>query len=320
MIRAALIAAVALVAAALVLSGSIGSEADSGADATAPGDDSSVSSSPDQVRVPDLRGLTVAEANRQLRRAGLRPERGTVLSRRPGGGPLLRRGGRASRKVTAQFPAPRSPALKKSNVALATAGGAGALKPEALEEVLWRTTSFGRGVLTLGGFGSPASGDRFCGVVDHATVAGTGQERLLRLWIVRFAVDPRARKRCAPPALARLAPGPDWNRRTVGWPTPLEKIRPGLPDASPVPFERAVLQPDRRRVLVTYWHGACDALTAARTKFGANRRRVRITLLFGRTVPAERACPAIAIGGASLIRLPRPVRPGTRFVPDRSGR
>ena len=282
------------------------------------GPDSPVSSTPDQVRVPDLRGMTVAAAKRRLRSVGLKAEPGTVLSRQPGTGALLKRGSRAGRKVTAQSPPPRSYAIDSTRVALGTAGGNGALKVAGLEEVLWRSTSFARGILSLGGFDSVPAGGGLCGVVDHATIRGSGAQRLLKVWVVRFEIDPRLRMRCIPPARARLKPEGNWNRRTVGWPSPLDEIRPGLPDANPIPFQRAVLQPDRRRVLVTYWHGACDALTRTETKFSANGRRAHLTLLFGRTVPADRACPAIAIGGASLIRLPRQVNPGTRFIPVRN--
>lgn len=315
----ALAVAATVGAVAMLSSSGAASPPDSADTAVTPGGpDSPVSSSPDQVRVPDLRGLTVEAAQRKLRKAGLRVEPGTVLSRRPGTGALLRRGNRANRTVTAQSPPPRSYAIDNTRVALGTAGGTGALKVAGLEEVLWRSTSFAGGVLSLGGFDSVPSGGSLCGVVDHATISGSGPQRTLRVWVVRFEIDPRLRMRCIPPARARLVPEGGWNRRTVGWPSPLDTIRPGLPDANPIPFERAVLQPDRRRVVVTYWHGACDALTKTQTKFTGNGRRARITLLFGRTVPADRACPAIALSGASLIRLPRRVKPGTRFIPVRS--
>lgn len=278
--------------------------------------DQSVSSRSNQVKLPDLTGMTVAKAERRLRRLGLRPEAGTILTNPASrGSNLMRKTGRRSRTVTAQSPAAGWYAAKGDEVALGTAGGSGPMRVAALAEVNWRRVSFSRGVLTLKGLSAMPLGNGFCGVADHASVVGKGKTRRLRLWVARFKIPPWVR--CMPLRRARMVPGRGWNRRTVGWPAPLEKARPGLPGVFAVPFERAVLQPDGRQLLVTYWHGACDALRGARFRRLTAARRIQVKLLFGRTGPADAACPAIAVSGATVLRLPWRAGPRTRFAAAR---
>lgn len=280
--------------------------------------DRSVSSGPDQVRIPDLRGLSVAKAEARLRRLGLRPERGAILTRQ-GKTEVLSRGSRDERIVRSHQPGPNTFAIQGTPVTLGTEGGQGLMRVRELVEVTWRRTAYRRGLLTLSGLGAggiaPVGGVG-CGVVDHASIEGAGRQRILRVWVANFRPNPRVRtQRCAPPRRAQLRPGSNWNKRTIAWPTRLTPVRPGLPDATRVPFQQAVLQPDRRHLVVSYWHGACDALTGSRVKLRG--RRARVSLRIGRTGPPERACPAIALSDASVIRLPRRLPANTRFIPSR---
>ncbi|WP_040601029.1 hypothetical protein, partial [Patulibacter medicamentivorans] len=203
---------------------------------------------------------------------------------------------RGARRVTLQSPAAGSGASQGDVVAVATTPGLG--RGATLEPLSWQAMRFARGRLTLGGLRSdPVGAPAGCASADHAVVGGGGRQRTVRLWAV---VSPDVR--CLWASEAVLAPGHGWSRRTIAWSAPLDRARPTLPRQRTIRIERGVLQPDRRHAVVSYWHGACDAL--ASTSATLDGRRVRVTVRLGDTVPPETACAAIAVQGQALVTLP----------------
>jgi hypothetical protein len=81
----------------------------------------------------------------------------------------------------------------------------------------------------------------------------------------------------------------------------------------------AVLQPDRRTIVVGYRFGGCSELASA----GARRRGSLVTV--SAVIGVEKhlgqtACPANLAYGATLVRLPEPAPAGTTVTVARCGR
>ncbi|MCK9250257.1 MAG: hypothetical protein M0P31_14930 [Solirubrobacteraceae bacterium] len=186
-------------------------------------------------------------------------------------------------------------------------GGSGASR---LRAVGWGRVAFRRGRLTLSRLGGPMShgGGVGCDAIDHATVSGRGRIRRLTLWTVT-----RPTVRCLRATdRVRLVPVGGWTTRTVGWPTPIEPVTPGLRSPRPVGFSGAVLQPDRRTIVVPYGRGACEGVTSAAATLDG--RTATIDLRIGATVPPDRACIAILVMGTTMVRLPARAPAGVRIV------
>ncbi|WP_320672757.1 PASTA domain-containing protein [Patulibacter defluvii] len=272
--------------------------------AAAPGPDSPATQ---PLKVPSVTGLTVAAAERRLRQAGLGIERGTLLTATERD-PALRRRGRGARRVTLQAPVAGTGAARGEPVALATVRGLG---PGAtLERASWGAMGFARGRLTLGALTAPGPSGASCARADHAALSGRGRRRTIALWVINAP-----RVRCLRPTDATLVPGRGWSRRTVAWSGPLDRPRPALPRQRSAPVEGGVVQPDRRHVVVRYWHGACDAL--ASTSARIEGRRIAVDVRLGETVPPETACIALAVRGDALVTLPRRAPAGATVAATR---
>lgn len=272
--------------------------------AAAPGPDAPATQ---PLKVPSVTGLTVAAAERRLRQAGLGIERGTLLTATDRD-PVLRRRGRGARRVTLQAPAAGTGAARGELVALATVRGLG---PGAtLERTSWGAMRFAHGRLTLGALTAPSPAGVSCARPDHASLSGRGRRRTIALWTI---TAPSVR--CLRPTEATLAPGRGWSKRTIAWSGPLDRPRPTLPRQRSAPIEGGVVQPDRRHAVVSYWHGACDALASASARIEGQRIVVDVRL--GETVPPETACVALAVRGDALVTLPRRASAGATVAATR---
>ncbi|MBE2317129.1 PASTA domain-containing protein [Solirubrobacter sp. CPCC 204708] len=244
---------------------------------------------PPSVHVPDLRGLTVAEASAQLRTAGLRPESGLRLEWRDG-----RFRPAAAGRVASQSIKPGARVSRGVTVTVGTTG------PKLDVETFGRI-GFERGRIALGDL------SRACVRYDHATIGPTRNgARPITLWGMRV-------KGCAPARRVELQPPAGWTIHTNAVPV----VAPSRPDpkrtADPrrAPREGMMLMPDRRSVLVQFSRDACHGVMKASVTVRSRTITPRVTL--GARPGYKGVCIARLDHDSVLIRLPRPAPLGVKF-------
>ncbi len=254
----------------------------------------------DQVRVPGLKGKTVAEAYTALERAGLEPagqrfEVRAVKSRRVEFGPA------GSERVTSQSALPGASRPRGSIIAVGTR-----TRGRLMANVPWSRIAYDRRRLVL-----RARSVIGCFAFDHVSLGPQiNGARLVTVWGV---IDHHA---CGkhPPTTYVVHAGSAWTRASVGTPS-----IPALTDATWNVNPRAldvdaILMPDRRTVFALYMRSICERVSSASATVDGSTVAVRI--FAGRPAGAEPvgACPTIGIVEGVLIRLPAAAPLGATFV------
>jgi PASTA domain-containing protein len=244
--------------------------------------------------VPDVRGMTVPAAQRELAEAGLRSALGTTLVQGADG--VFAPGAQGTR-VTRQLVALGKTVRQGDVVGLDTDRRTG------LRGTFWERLSYRGGRVTI-------SGLRSCIAPEHVELRpAIGGVRIVEV------LGRRAPGAC--PERVVLDPGRGWSAATVAAPRPPTVPEPARDeqrrDARII--SRALL-PDRRTVLVQYETGGCHELAVARA--GLAGRTVRLTILEG-SDGSEEVCFMVAWIGVALVRLPAPAPPGVEFVHTRCG-
>lgn len=269
------------------------------------------------VHAPSVHGMPVRAARLRVAAERFRVEEGRrfgVVARRADVVELAPDEG-LDRPVTSQDPQRPQPTSPGTTVALGTAtvppdGG----RRPGLQAVGWDGVRFADGVLELRGVRWAGA----CGRVDHVQLGPPGgATRFARVWAqVRYGEGLTGCERA--PRVLRLRPGADWTRGTVVWNADLERPRDDLRGVRRTRFAGAVVQPDRRTVMVRYQYGGCERLAGASIAVAGRRAAVDVRIGTAPppagTSPDEVVCPAILNGGTTVVRLDRDLPAGTRFV------
>lgn len=172
-----------------------------------------------------------------------------------------------------------------------------------LTTVEWRTVRFTSGTLTLDRLipGNACRIDR----VDLGPV--DGDLRRVTVW-APFDDGPCARK---PRAI--VLDVPSWTTDTVAAPSELDLPDPRATNQRKLTGTEgsAVLQPDRRSIIVGYTHGGCHRLAEATATLEGSRIKVRVITA---SEPNHTVCPGVLRRGHTLIRLPSAAPPRARVT------
>ena len=266
-----------------------------------------------EVLVPRLVGRTRGEALARLREAGLRPAiysgairyepRGSGLERRL---TLSRAALAGPRRVTIQDGFPSRVRLPwASPVVFGTQPAPGryrflsALGGGELERLRSVEAGPGGHKLVLGLIRGA------CDPLDHVDVALRERWVLLMPFVIAGRSCGRRNRQSAELRLPEPLAGRPVVERAPNEPDP------SLVNQHPAPFDAVRPSPDGRTAVVFYTYGVCESLAGSRV--AEHRRTVEVTLLQGNHGSGQ-VCPAIALFGLTLVRLPSPL--GTRRIVD----
>jgi hypothetical protein len=256
-----------------------------------------------EVRVPNLVGLSLAQANARLQQDHLTPEIGDRLELTQSGRTPTFALSRRARHVTAQNVAAGTKVRRGTLIAVATRGPR--THTLAFDVVGWSSIAFAGGTLTLGGL--EKLGD--CVQYDHALLAPPDKTgaRLISVWVRDYgrrkpACDPR------PTAFALRAPA-GWTAATIGLGQEPDAPDPRFSRRQAIVKTSVMLEPDDQTIVARFGHGACDGVaSASATADGV------VKVVLGYPPDFDGNCTDQLLGGSVLIRLPAPVNPATRFT------
>jgi hypothetical protein len=177
---------------------------------------------------------------------------------------------------------------------------------DAHSRATWRKLRFVHGRLTLAGIGNVSSPTAPVCPVDHVSV-GPPQANHLRqvtVWAQLIA-------HCKAVAQTITLRPRGWSKDTIAAPGPLDIPDPRLTDQpllAAVPSS-AVLQADRRSIVVAYTLGGCHDL--ARTTATLTGKQVTVSVTDGvdPNLPDDIACAESLVTGYTLARLSTPAPP-----------
>lgn len=174
----------------------------------------------------------------------------------------------------------------------------------------WTAVRFSGGQLTLSGLGQLFEPQIKACAVDHVEV-GPLRDGFRRVTVL---AEPNYGQ-CQPgPDEVRLMP-PGWTRQTVATPSGLDVPDPRLTGEPLLAgYGHAVLQPDRRTIIVLYQVGGCHDL--ARVTATLKGKTATVTVIDGTQphYPDHTACTANLAYGQTYVRLPVAAPPGTTIV------
>ncbi|MBE2320777.1 hypothetical protein DVA67_032760 [Solirubrobacter sp. CPCC 204708] len=193
----------------------------------------------------------------------------------------------------------------------------GTKKPAAMElqPIPWHRIRFRDGSVTLS-LAPEAAPEQVPCSVNHVEVGpADGVLRRVTVWGKRL--NPPCPH--GPKQIELSVPG--WTRATIAAPDELD-----VPDASLTGSQQvvvvpgsAVLQPDRRSIVVGYTHSRCNALAKVTAK--QNGPAVRVVVTVGTEPnPASTTCLSPGLYGHTLVRLPTPAPPRATVTVVRCGR
>ncbi len=174
----------------------------------------------------------------------------------------------------------------------------------------WTAVRFSGGQLTLSGLGQLFEPQVKACAVDHVEV-GPLRDGFRRVTVL------------AEPNYGQCQPGPDkislrpsgWTRQTVATASGLDVPDPRLTSEPLLAgYSSAVLQPDRRTIIVRYGYGGCHRL--ARVAATLKSKTITVTVMDG-TEPHSAdgtACPEYLATGQTYVRLPAAVPAGTKII------
>jgi hypothetical protein len=163
---------------------------------------------------------------------------------------------------------------------------------DGLSEIGWREVQFADGKLRLGGFAS-------CLLVDHVQIGPSdGNYRRVTVWGKRAESIGRCTREVS------VQVGADWTQDTIAAPARITVPDPRRTEAQTTKgvAGTAVLQPDRRTVLISYGHGGCSAPAKADARLTGTTIAVAVTL--GGDPAYDGACSEALFGGVTMARLP----------------
>jgi hypothetical protein len=172
-------------------------------------------------------------------------------------------------------------------------------EPRTLMNADWREISFQDGRVTLHGLTQDHGWQLVCARVDHVEIGPTDAN--LRRVTVKTEY-PQAN--CDEPQDVVLVPGPSWRQSTVATPGELDVPNPRLTDHRKLAGRSAVLQPDRRSLVVAYWFGGCSDLATAAATLRGREILVRVEIGVERDLPDDMGCSGDLRFGQTLVRLP----------------
>jgi hypothetical protein len=193
-------------------------------------------------------------------------------------------------------------------------------RANALRPVGWQHVAFEGGRLTLSNLTNRVWSDvAFCGRVVLVQVGPPqGNFRRVTAWADPHAV---AIKACRGAHRAIELSPRGWTQATIAAPSSLDipdrRLRTH-PEGSAL-AHTAVLQPDRRTIVVGYEYGGCSDLAGASARQDGTRVTVSVRIGVDPDLPDNVACPAMAALGFTFVRLPAPAAPGTTITVARCG-
>jgi hypothetical protein len=167
----------------------------------------------------------------------------------------------------------------------------------------WQTVNFKNGRLTLGELSSFRRVRGTCGrpVLVHVGPA-QGDVRVTTAWWEPTSARCRRRRE-------HIVPSPaGWTRDTVAAPQPLQVPDPRLTDwqeSTALPGS-AVLQPDRRTIVVSYEYGGCSALAGVSARRDGSVVTVSVRTGVDPALDKDVACPMMLVYGTTSVQLPDP--------------
>jgi hypothetical protein len=172
--------------------------------------------------------------------------------------------------------------------------------------VTWRNLRFAHGRLTLSGIGNVSAPEFPVCPVEHVSVGPpqANHQRRVTVWAHSVA-------NCKPKAQTITLRPRGWIRDTVAAPLPLGIPDPRLTDEPrlvAVPSS-AVLQPDRRSIVLAYTSGGCHHLARATATLTGKRITVSATDGVDPNLPKDVTCPQSLLTGYTLARLRTPAPP-----------
>jgi hypothetical protein len=177
-----------------------------------------------------------------------------------------------------------------------------------LRPVTWQTVNFKNGRVTLGELIPFTRVRGTCGrpVLVHVGPA-QGAFRVITAWSEPTSAGCRRGHEHIV-----LSPA-GWTRDTVATPQPLQVPDPHLTnrqESTALPGS-AVLQPDRRTIVVSYGYGGCSALAGVSARRDGSVVTVSVRTGVDPALDKDVACPMILVYGTTAVQLPEPAPPET---------
>jgi len=171
----------------------------------------------------------------------------------------------------------------------------------------WRKVRFAGGRLTLSGLEELFhAGGKVCAVERVEVGPPAGDFRNVA------ALAPLLYGRCKPPPPQITLEPPGWTQRTIAVPAGLDTPDPRLTASQEQAGVQgsAVLQPDRRTIIVAYTSGGCHHLAGVKADLEGTRIKVEVATGERTHYPEGTECPMSLLWGETYAQLPTPAPPG----------